>query len=234
MRLSHYLSTAGVASRRACDDIIKAGRVRVNGEAVTQPGRDVQEGQDRVEVDGSPVVGKDFQPQVYIMLHKPVGVLSTMARGKEQGPCIADMVKVPQRVFPVGRLDQDSSGLILLTDDGELTNRLTHPRHQVQKEYEVKIQPAFRESDVAKLARGVAIDGRPVEIDNLVMVSTTKLRLTIHEGRKRIVRRLFRELKYQVLELKRIRIGGVSLGRLAIGKWRKLTCEEVARLHSSK
>jgi len=218
-----------VVSRRAAERLVAAGRVTVNGERVTDAvvrvGTD-----DRVAIDGEMVAAPDFEEYVYIMLHKPVGVLSTMAPSRETGIPVSQLVDLPVRLHTVGRLDRDSCGLLLLTNDGELTHCLTHPRHHVTKEYALKLDHPLTPADVGKLERGVLVEGRAVEVDDLRPMGGNKIAITIHEGRKRILRRLMRELGRQVIELKRVRIGPLTLGKLGIGKWRKLTAREVEAL----
>jgi len=229
LRLSRFLSSSGIASRRACERIIAAGRVKVNRQIVTDPALDVSE-EDDIEVDDQPVSKLKSNEFVYIMLHKPVGVVSTMSIGRESGQCLSDLVKYPKRVFPVGRLDMDSSGLILLTNDGNLTYQLIHPRYHVEKEYLIKTSRLLTPRKLIQLTRGVTVDGRVVEVDKAVFAEGRYIALTIHEGRKHIIHRLMREIGFRVIELKRIRIGPVHLGKLSAGRWRKLTSVEVKRL----
>ena len=229
MRLVKYLSTSGVASRRAADRLVTAGRVIVNGRTVTDPAFDVSE-HDRIECDGERIEPLRSNDLVYVMLHKPAGVFSTMSIGKEQGPCLADLVQIGIRLHPVGRLDMDSSGLILLTNDGDLTYRLTHPSHKVEKEYHVKTSRPLNQKDFKRLKRGVAVDGRIVEVDMIAPAKGGRLSVTIHEGRKRIIKRLFKEIGCRITELKRVRIGNVGLKKLSVGRWRYLTDSEISSL----
>ncbi len=231
MRLNHFLSEAGVASRRSAERIIRAGRVSLNKETVTDPAFPVDDG-DRVAVDGVPIRLPEERDKVYLMLHKPVGVLSTMAPGREKGACLADLIDHPRRVFPVGRLDRDSSGLVLLTDDGTLAYRLMHPRHRVTKEYLVKTDRPLRARDFQRIVNGPPIDGRRVEVDYLAPAQGGRFTLTIHEGRRHIVRRLLSEIGFRVVELKRVRVGPIHLGRLSVGRWRKLNRGEIEKLKS--
>lgn len=229
MRLAKYLASAGIASRRAAEKLIVAKRVGVNGQLITDPAYNV-DNSDKVEFDGSrikPVVDDEF---TYIILHKPEKVLSTMSPGKEKGACLADLLPDDVRLHPAGRLDFDTSGLILLTNDGRLTQNLTHPSRKVEKEYHLKTNRSLTERDYKRLLRGISIDGRVVDVDDLSSVKGGRLSITIHEGRKRIVRRLFAEMGYRVTELKRVRIGQISLGRLAKGRWRNLSVHEIALL----
>lgn len=228
-RLAKYLAWAGVASRRHSEDLVASRKVTVNGKTVTDPAHLVG-GDDLIACDGRTIVRRVAGDLVYVMLHKPLGVVSTMAPGNEKGLCLADLVQLPTRVHPVGRLDRDSSGLLLITNDGDLTLRLTHPRQEVEKEYLVKLQRPLFPRDIEKIRRGVLIDERPVRVQTLESARGGRLRIVICEGRNRIVRRLFGEIGGKVLELKRVRIGTLILGRLGIGRWRKLTAREIERL----
>jgi 23S rRNA pseudouridine2605 synthase len=209
--------------------LIAEGRTSVDGATITDPAIDV--GEDAVVmVDGNNIELPDKQDRTYIMFHKPLGVTSTMKPDLEPGPSLQDFVDLPARVYPVGRLDRDSSGLLLLTDDGDLTQCLTHPRHQVQKAYLLKLNRELTREDIRRLSRGVVVDERKVEVDSVIALSRSKVSICIHEGRKRIVRRLMGALGLKVLELKRVRIGTLSLGHLGEGRWRKLKRHEVEAL----
>jgi len=228
-RLAKFLARAGLASRRASERLIAAREVTVNGRVVTDPAHPVTS-LDAVAWRDKPVAPPELGPKTYIMLHKPVGVLTTMKPGKEEGPCVADYVNMPGRIYPVGRLDRESSGMLIMTDDGDLTLRLTHPRHEVEKEYYVKLHRPLIARDIPRIEKGIKVDDRVVVVRDLGPAPGGRLRIVITEGRNRIVRRLFGAIKYNVLELKRIRIGPLSLGRLAVGHWRKLTDKEVQLL----
>ncbi|MCX7622526.1 MAG: pseudouridine synthase [Thermomicrobium sp.] len=229
-RLQKVLAAHGVASRRKAEQLILAGRVTVDGVVVRQLGTKVDPERQEIRVDGRVL---QPEPRRVIMLHKPVGYITTTAdeRGRKT---VLDLVKVPERVVPVGRLDRDSSGLLLLTNDGELVYRITHPRHELEKEYEVLVD-GFPPPEVEEaLRRGVPVDGRPVQIRRLEAIRTepegTVYRIVIHEGRNRIIRRVFERVGYPVLRLHRVRIGPVRLGDLPPGQWRDLTPEELAAL----
>ncbi|MBT7618189.1 MAG: rRNA pseudouridine synthase [Calditrichaeota bacterium] len=229
MRLAKFLAGAGVASRRASEKIIFNGHVKVNGRIIKDPALDVSEA-DMIYVNGAKIAAPSPDEFVYIMFHKPVGVLSTMSPGMEEGPCIADLLKHPKRIFPVGRLDKDSSGLILMTNDGKFANRLIHPSHRVVKEYQIKVNRQLSKENYYRLRKGIEIDGRAVEVHDLTHATGGRITLSIHEGRKRIIRRLMREIKMNTVGLKRIRIGTLTLGSLGIGRWRKLTELELQNL----
>ncbi len=229
MRLAKFLSSAGVASRRAAERLITDGRVVVNGRIVADPALDVSD-LDVVELDGRRIEPIVKDRLIYIMLHKPAGVVCTMSVGKERGACLSDLVQLDARIYPIGRLDRDSSGLLFLTNDGKLTYDLTHPKYRVEKEYIVRLNHPINPRTFARITKGVAIDNRLLEVDNLMPVKGGRLSITIHEGRKRIIRRLFEEVGRKVTELKRVRIGSVRLGKLPIGKWRYLRNGEVASI----
>ncbi|MGA2319827.1 MAG: pseudouridine synthase [Solirubrobacteraceae bacterium] len=230
MRLAKYLAHAGVASRRSAEELIAAGRVSVAGEIVTDPARDV--GADsRVMVDGRPLSGPE--PRVLYAVNKPVGVVSTV-RDTHGRPTVTGLVPAQGlRLYPVGRLDADSSGLILLTNDGELANRLTHPSFQVQKTYRARLGGGpVRDSTLQALRRGVQLqDGlsAPARVDR---VRGNLIELTIHEGRNRQVRRMCQAVGHPVLELQRTGFGPLQLGNLAPGSHRRLRASEIERLRA--
>jgi len=230
MRLVKFIATSGYTSRRDAERLIQQGSVAVNGRQILDPATDVTE-EDHVVIAGTRITPP--AKMLYVMFHKPVGVVSTLFIGMEKGLPLTDFIPEELRVHPVGRLDMNSSGLLLLTNDGELTNKLTHPSRHVQKEYLIKFNRALQSRDIHKLALGVIIDGRVVDIDDFALIWEDKARVVIHEGRKRILRELFRELGYRVMELKRVRIGPVVLGTLPIGKWRYLTKPEVDELQET-
>jgi 23S rRNA pseudouridine2605 synthase len=229
MRLAKYLAHAGVASRRGAERMIAAGLVRVEGEVVTDPARDVDDSKE-VVAEGRPVRP---EPLEYHIVHKPVGVVST-ARDPGGRPKVTDLVDSGARLYPVGRLDADSSGLILLTNDGELANRLMHPRYEVDKRYRVRVKGAPSKGALASLRRGVELeDGKTAPARVEVVRSTaieTELEIVIHEGRKRIVRRMLEGVGHPVLALQRTALGPLELGRLHPGGARRLRRAEVERL----
>ncbi|MDP8228442.1 MAG: pseudouridine synthase, partial [Candidatus Electryoneaceae bacterium] len=225
MRLAKYLSTAGVASRRAAEKIVNEGRVTVNGKIVTDPACNIDD-DDNVHLDDQPVTPHSSDEMIYIMLHKPVGVVSTMIIGDEQGPALTDLIQLPQRTHPVGRLDKDSSGLLLLTNDGEMTHRLTHPSHKIEKEYVVRLNRRLIAQDFKRLTGGVTVDDRRVKMHRLESAHGGRIRIVISEGRKRIIRRMFKKIGPRVIELKRVRIGPIHLGHLTTVHWRYLTSTE--------
>jgi 23S rRNA pseudouridine2605 synthase len=225
VRLAKYLAHAGVASRRASEGLIAAGKVKVGGEVVTDPARDVDEGSD-VRVDGEAVAP---EPREIWALNKPAGVVSTASEPGKR-PAVTELVDSERRLYPVGRLDADSTGLILLTNDGELANRLTHPRYGVAKTYVVRLARPLSDADLDRLRRGVTLeDGAtaPAEVERR---GDREIEVTIREGRKRQVRRMAEAVGNEVEALKRIRIGSLGLGELRRGDARRLGNGEVAAL----
>jgi pseudouridine synthase len=244
-RLQKVLARAGVASRRKCEELILQGRVRVNGQVVTQLGAKVDPARDTIEVDGQPITLKE---KVYVLLHKPRGYLSDTLdfRGR---PSALSLVPGGERLFPAGRLDARSEGLLLLTNDGELAHRLTHPRYEHQKEYLVLVEGKPSPATLRRMLKGVEHKGELLRADAVerldrlgaqarfhgwdeVPRGRTWLRVVLHEGKKRHIRRLCAALGHPVHRLIRTRIGGVELGDLPVGKWRYLTPEEVKQLLS--
>ncbi len=230
------MAAAGVASRRACETMISAGRVAVNGTVVTELGTRVNPESDRIEVDGESISsGKPIKP-VYIMLNKPVGVTSTVSDPHAERTVIELLTQVDTRVFPVGRLDVDSSGLLILTNDGEFANRLTHPRYHVPKVYRVRARGFVDRESAIRLTEGVELpDGMtaPVELAFVEYDSgsqTTVLDMTLYEGRNRQVRRMMDAVGHPVRELMRIGFGDLRLKGLLAGTWRKLLPYEVENL----
>jgi 23S rRNA pseudouridine2605 synthase len=227
-RLQKLLSSAGVASRRASEELVFAGRVSVGGEMVRDPARDV-DGSVPVEVDGKPVRVSTGQRAVYAV-HKPRGVVST-ASDPQGRPTIVSLVPSARRLYPVGRLDADTTGLILLTDDGALAHRLTHPSFEVPRTYHAKVRrPPIREEALRALREGVELeDGRtaPARVKRL---GPDRVELTIHEGRKRQVRRMLEAVGHPVVALERVRFGPLWLGGLEEGRHRRLTAQEIEKL----
>jgi 23S rRNA pseudouridine2605 synthase len=228
MRLNAFLARAGVASRRRADELIAGGQVLVNGAAGqlnTRVGPN-----DVVEVDGRRV---ELQPLTHVLLHKPAGVVTT-ARDPQGRPTVVDLVRHPARVVPVGRLDADTTGALLLTNDGPLAHRLAHPRYGVAKVYEVEVEGALDDEGLAALRDGVDLDdGRTAPASARVLErrdGTTVLELTLHEGRKHQVKRMCEAVGHPVRRLHRSRYAGLELGALAPGEWRELTADEVAGL----
>jgi 23S rRNA pseudouridine2605 synthase len=224
VRLAKYLAHAGVASRRAAETLISEGRVSVAGEIVEDPARDVSD--ERVEVDGRPVARESREVWA---LNKPAGVVST-AREPGRRRAVTELVDSEARLYPVGRLDADSEGLILLTNDGELANRLTHPRYEVPKAYRVELARAPSSGDLRRLERGVDLEDGPTLPAEVERLGERELEITIREGRKRQVRRMAEAIGNEVRSLRRVRIGSLALGELSRGEARRLSEGEIARL----
>lgn len=232
MRLAKYMAHAGVASRRRAEELIAAGRVTVDGCRVCDPARDVDRGNE-VAVDGK---GVGVEAHEYFLLNKPVGVVST-ARDPQGRPKVTDLVPARGRVYPVGRLDADSTGLILLTNDGELANRLTHPRFEVSKTYRARLRGRVDASFARKLREGVQLDDGLARADSARVVErkprSSVVEVTIHEGRKRQVRRMCEAAGHRVTALERVRFGPLVLRGLQVGGWRPLKAAEVKRLREA-
>jgi 23S rRNA pseudouridine2605 synthase len=227
MRLAKYLAHAGVVSRRAAEELVRAGRVTVGASVVRDPARAVQ-AHEEVSVDGVPVNAP--RGRVVYALNKPPGVVST-ARDPQGRPTVVDLVAGERRLYPVGRLDIDTTGLILLTDDGELAHRLTHPRYEVPKTYRAIVgNPPVRERTLAALREGVKLEDGLTAPAIVQRVTADVLEITIHEGRKRQVKRMCEAVGHPVRRLERVKLGPVQLGELEPGKYRRLTDDELAQL----
>lgn len=226
MRLAKFLAHAGVASRRRAEELIAAGRVRVGGAVVTDPARDV-DAKSAVELDGRPVAGAE--PREVWAVNKPVGVVST-AREPSRRRAVVELVPSQRRLYPVGRLDADSSGLILLTNDGELANRLTHPRHEVPRTYRVRLRRPPADADLLNWRQGVELDDGRTAPARVRRVTPRVVEITLREGRNRQVRRMARAIGNEVVELRRIAFGSLALGELHEGQARRLRAAEVRRL----
>ncbi|MFH2062976.1 MAG: pseudouridine synthase [bacterium] len=227
-RLNKYLSACGHCSRRQADQLIAAGRVKINGRPATV-GQAVGP-DDLVEVDGRSIL--PTAGRTYLMVNKPVGVICTSDRQAKDN--ILDLVGADRRLFPVGRLDVESSGLLLLTDDGELTNRLTHPRYGHEKEYLVRLAEPITDADLSRLASGIELDGRRTLAADVHRQADDQFSIVIREGRNRQIRRMCEAIGHTVRTLKRIRVHTLSLGRLRPGAWRELTKQEIQRLKSEQ
>lgn len=225
-RLQKILAQAGLGSRRTCEDLIAEGRVQVNGEVATLGTRADPE-TDAIEVDGARIGVK--QGLVHYLLNKPTGVVTT-ASDPQGRPTVVEIVPAEPRVYPVGRLDADTEGLLILTNDGELAHRLTHPSFGVDKEYLADVEGRPSRGAVRRLREGVALDDGPTAPAKVSLVGDHTLRITIHEGRNRQVRRMCDAVGHPVRRLVRVRIGSLSDRRLAPGDWRELTQDELRAL----
>lgn len=225
-RLQKLLSSAGICSRRKAEELLSAGRVTVNGAAASL-GDKADPDRDTILVDGVPLSGKETR--TYIMLHKPRGFVTTLSDEKGRKTVAQLVADCPARVWPVGRLDMDSEGLLLLTDDGELTHRLTHPSHEIRKEYRVRVTGDVRQA-IPVLSRPMVVDGESMTADSVEQTGAQSLTIVIHQGKNRQIRRMCAAAGLTVKRLIRVREGGLQLGELKSGCWRYLTAEELSTL----
>ena len=233
MRINKFLSSLGIASRRAIDKYIEEGRIKVNG-IIASTGIDVTE-EDEIYIDNKKIETNRIEEKVYFMLNKPLEVLSASSddRGRKT---VVDLIKTDKRIFPIGRLDYMTSGLILLTNDGELFNRLVHPKSEIYKEYYIKVFGEVKKEEIEELKKGVLLeDGKtlPAKVSGIKYdKNKTSMYISIREGRNRQIRRMIEKFGYKVLMLRREKIGELSLGDLKEGKYRELTREEIEYLYS--
>ena len=233
MRINKFLSSLGIASRRAIDKYIEEGRIKVNG-VIASTGIDVTE-DDEIYIDNKKIETKRIEEKVYFMLNKPLEVLSASSddRGRKT---VVDLIKTDKRIFPIGRLDYMTSGLILLTNDGELFNRLVHPKFEIYKKYYIKVFGEVKKEEIEELKKGVLLeDGKtlPAKVSGIKYdKNKTSMYISIREGRNRQIRRMIEKFGYKVLMLRREKIGELSLGDLREGKYRELTKEEIEYLYS--
>ncbi|MFT4263722.1 MAG: pseudouridine synthase [Nocardioides sp.] len=232
IRLQKFLALSGVASRRACEELMLDGQVTVNGEVVTRLGTKIDPAADQIRVSGKrlpPVSGK-----VYLAFNKPRGVTSTMSDPHAERTLAEFVADRPERLFNVGRLDTDTTGLLLLTNDGDFAQKVSHPSHLVEKTYVAEVDGQLYPRHVKSLIEGVELDDGPVEVHRARIIEATAAKsiveLTIHDGRKHVVRRLLAELGHPVRQLSRIQVGPVKLGRLRAGQMRELTKDELGPL----
>ena len=233
-RLQKFLANAGVASRRKCEELILDGKIEVNGKIVTELGTKVSE-KDIIKYNGQIV--KPEEEKVYILLNKPIGYVTT-AKDQFNRDTVLDLVKINKRIVPVGRLDMYTSGALILTNDGEFVNMLTHPKNEIDKTYNVTVKGKITNEDVEKLQKGVEIDDeyttkpakvKILKIDDEKIIS--RIQITIHEGKNRQVRKMCEAINKKVLALHRSKIGSIEVNDLKIGKWRYLTSKEIVNLH---
>ena len=233
MRINKFLSSLGIASRRAIDKYIEEGRIKVNG-VIASTGIDITE-EDEIYIDNKKIETNRIEEKVYFMLNKPLEVLSASSddRGRKT---VVDLIKTDKRIFPIGRLDYMTSGLILLTNDGELFNRLVHPKSEIYKKYYIKVFGEVKKEEIEELKKGVLLeDGKtlPAKVSGIKYdKNKTSMYISIREGRNRQIRRMIEKFGYKVLMLRREKIGELSLGDLKEGKYRELTREEIEYLYS--
>jgi pseudouridine synthase len=230
MQLNKYIAHAGVCSRRKAVDLIKEGGVKVNGRVVKEPGYKVLDG-DVVKVHNKVLVA---EKKIYVLLNKPKGCVTTVADDKGRNT-VMDLLgsSILQRLYPVGRLDVNTTGLLVLTNDGDLAQKLSHPKYEIDKVYQVEVSKPFTETDRALIQKGIRLYDGPVKVDSISKPAGAKLnqvRVSLHSGKYRIVRRLFEALGYFVNELDRVKYAGMSKRGLQVGQWRLLTQKEIEKL----
>jgi len=220
-KLQKILSNAGLCSRRKAEDLIKNGKVKV-GQTIAKIGDRVDPEKDEIFVDGKKI---SYEKRIYIILNKPTGYVTTLDDPHAK-KIILDLVKIKERVFPVGRLDKDSEGLLILTNDGDFANRIIHPSFKINKTYQVKIDGELKKPDIETLKKGIFIDDKKTYPAKIELITKDEFMITIHEGRKRIIRRMMKYFGYNVLMLRRISIGSVKLENLKLGEYRDMTKKE--------
>ena len=222
MRIQKFLSAAGICSRRRGEAFIKAGRVSLNGQIVVELGTKIDPRNDQLSVDGNPI---KYEPSMlYIALNKPVDYVTSCRHPGEK--IVLDLVDIDQRVYPIGRLDKDTSGLLLLTNDGRLHHKLSHPSFNHEKEYDVTVAKPITDGALQKLAAGLPMMESKTRPAKVQRIASRRFRIILKEGKNRQVRRMVRKVGNQVTRLKRIRVAGIKLGQLPTGKWRHLTEKE--------
>ena len=232
-RLQKYLAQCGVASRRKCEELILQGIVQVNGVTVTELGTKINPEKDKIKFDGKDI--KQAQKLVYILLNKPIGYVTT-ADDQFGRDTVLDLVKVKERIVPVGRLDMYTSGALILTNDGDFVYQVTHPKHEIEKTYTVTIKGIVQNSEVEQLRNGIKIDDYITKPARVKILKTdtekdiSRLEITIHEGKNRQVRKMCEAVGRKVLALHRSKIGGIGVKDIELGKWRYLTANEVQQI----
>lgn len=230
-RLQKYLANQGIAARRKCEEFILDGRVKVNGEVVTELGTKINPEVDKVEFDGKEV--NKEEKRVYILLNKPIGYVTT-AKEQFDRPTVLDLVKVKEKVLPVGRLDMYTSGALILSNDGDFINKVTHPKNEIEKTYTVTVKGIVNDEDVKRLSQGVKIDDYVSGKAKVKILKTdeekniSRLAITIHEGKNREVRKMCEAIGKKVLALHRRSVAGLDVKNMQIGTWRYLSAKEVA------
>ena len=232
-RLQKYLANNGIAARRKCEEYILSGRVKVNGQVVTKLGIKINSEKDIIELDGKKV--EKVEKHVYILLNKPIGYVTTV-KDQFDRPTVLDLVKIKEKILPVGRLDMYTSGALILTNDGEFINKITHPKNEVEKTYTVTVKGIIKQEDVQKLENGVEIEDYISGKAKVKILKTdeeknfSRVQITIHEGKNREVRKMCEAIGKKVLALHRRKIANLDVKNLKIGQWRYLTDSEVSNL----
>lgn len=232
-RLQKYLANCGIASRRKCEEYILQGKVKVNGETVTELGTKINPEKDIIEFENKPV--KENAKHVYILLNKPIGYVTT-SDDQFGRDTVLDLVKVRERIVPVGRLDMYTSGALILTNDGDFVYKVTHPKHEINKTYTVTVKGIIQDNEVEQLRKGVNIEDyttKPAKVKILktdIEKDISRLEITIHEGKNRQVRRMCEAVGRKVLALHRSKIGNIEVKDIELGKWRYLSAKEVGQL----
>jgi 23S rRNA pseudouridine2605 synthase len=230
-RLQKYMAHCGIASRRKCEEFILAGKVTVNGIIVTELGTRINSKSDKILVDG--VLIQPEERKLYIALNKPEGYVTTV-KDERNRPTVLDLILVEERIYPIGRLDYNTSGLLLLTNDGDVYNKVIHPRKAINKIYIALVRGLITKDKIEKFKIGIDIGDYITAPASIEILSTdknnTKVRIIIHEGKNRQIRRMCEKIGNPVIELKRVKVGDISLGNLPSGKWRELTDEEITYL----
>jgi 23S rRNA pseudouridine2605 synthase len=230
IKISKYLSEAGIASRRKAETLVTQGLVFVNSEKMDNVAKRIDPTKDKIEFQGKAVA---LPKSVYYLLNKPVGYTSTTEDKHAKKP-ITELAPKSPKVWPVGRLDLYTTGLILLTNDGDLTQKLTHPRYEIEKEYEITSNQPLDKNEIAMIQRGVKLEDGFIKPDRFETIGTNLYRITLHSGKKRVVRRIIEKIGKSVAKLKRTRIGFLVLGNLKPGQWRPLTQKEIEKLTAKK
>lgn len=233
LRLNRYLSMCGVASRRKADELIESGGVRINGKVVKELGRTIDTDSDRIEVMGTVLAPESKR---YVILYKPKLYITALGEGQDKKKTIEELIKdIPERVFPVGRLDYDAEGLIILTNDGDLANKILHPRYEVPKVYRARVKGVIGNDAYLRMKAGTELEDGPAKPDWINLVKkegeSTTVELSFHEGRNHLVKRFFAKFGHPVMQLTRMSVGPIKIGSLERGGWRNLTDSEVRMLN---
>ncbi|HET7289685.1 MAG TPA: pseudouridine synthase [Thermodesulfobacteriota bacterium] len=233
VRLNKYISMCGVASRRKADELIETGGVKVNGRVVKELGRTIDTETDRIEV-----LGNVLEPELkrYVMLYKPKLYITALGEGQDKKRTIEELIKsIPERVFPVGRLDYDAEGLIILTNDGELANKILHPKYELPKVYRARVRGVLGTETYTKMKAGTDLEDGPAKPDSIKIIKkdgeSTTVELSFHEGRNHLVKRFFAKFGHPVMQLTRMSVGPIKIGSLERGRWRDLTASELKTLN---